>query len=182
MSGKMVPCSYGIPLRRTLDLSNNSLTGQIWPEFGNLIYVEILNLKYNKLSGNIPSTLGNLFSIQIMDLSHNNLSGEIPHSLVKLHALSNFSVAYNALSGTIPSGGQFSTFPNSSFEGNTGLCGEFFTKCDKVQDLLQPSAFKNKKLSITYLVEWVGFGTGFLLSVIVLLVIPTIREFQIEEL
>ncbi|MFS7983349.1 putative non-specific serine/threonine protein kinase [Helianthus anomalus] len=182
MSGKMVPCSYGIPLRRTLDLSNNSLTGQIWPEFGNLIYVEKLNLKYNKLSGNIPSTLGNLFSIQIMDLSHNNLSGEIPHSLVKLAALSKFSVAYNVLSGTIPSGGQFSTFSNSSFEGNTGLCGEFFTKCDKVQDLMQTSAPKNKKLSITYLVEWVGFGTGFLLSVIVLLVIPTIREFQIEEL
>ncbi|KAI3694200.1 hypothetical protein L1987_77162 [Smallanthus sonchifolius] len=182
MSGKMVPYSYGIPLRRTLDLSNNSLTGPIWAEFGNLKNIQILNLRYNKLSGHIPSSLGNLFRIHTLDLSHNKLSGEIPCSLVKLHFLSKFSVAYNTLTETIPSGGQFSTFSNSSFEGNRGLCGEFFIKCDKVEDLLQTTASENKEFSITNLLEWVGFGIGFLLAVILFLVIPTIRDFQTEEL
>nr|XP_043639831.1 phytosulfokine receptor 1-like [Erigeron canadensis] len=178
MSGRLVPQSYGIEPPRTLDLSNNSLAGPIWPEFGDLTNLQVLNLNYNNLSGYIPSNLAGLSSIQTLDFSHNNLSGRIPHSLVRLNFLSEFSVAYNSLTGTIPSGGQFSTFSDSSFEGNPGLCGELVLKCDKHQDLLQTPEPENKEHPILGLPERIGFGIGFLLTFIVLLVVPAVRDFQ----
>ncbi|KAF5750032.1 putative Phytosulfokine receptor precursor [Tripterygium wilfordii] len=107
----------------TLDLSCNSLTGPIWREFGKLKKLHVLNLRRNKLSGMIPSELSGMTSLERLDLALNNLSGNIPYSLEKLTFLSKFDVAYNQLDGKIPIGGQFSTFPDSSFEGNN-LCGD----------------------------------------------------------
>ncbi|KAK9935688.1 hypothetical protein M0R45_022777 [Rubus argutus] len=112
----------------TLALSNNNLSGQIWPEFGNLKSLHVLDLKFNNLSGPIPSNLSDMTSLETLDLSHNKLSGSIPPSLVHLSFLSKFSVADNQLEGEIPGGGQFGTFPNSSFEGNS-LCGDHAPPC-----------------------------------------------------
>ncbi|XVF43418.1 hypothetical protein PTKIN_Ptkin02bG0038600 [Pterospermum kingtungense] len=79
-------------------------------------------LKFNNLSRPIPENLSGMTRLEVRDLSHNYLSGTIPSSLQSLSFLSRFDVAYNKLYGMIPSGGQFQTFPNSSFEGNN-LCG-----------------------------------------------------------
>ncbi|KAL4570197.1 hypothetical protein LXL04_025848 [Taraxacum kok-saghyz] len=176
MNGKLLYYSYGIRFPPTLDLSNNFLTGEIWPEFGNLINLHILNLKYNELSGKIPENLANLSSIETMDLSHNDLCGEIPVSLVKLGMLSKFSVAYNNLTGIIPSGGQFSTFSSTSFEGNPGLCGEFVLNCREVEDLLQKPEFEEEVESMIGLPVLTGFGTGFVFTVVLLVVVPRIRD------
>lgn len=106
----------------TVDLSYNNLSGPLWPEFGNLKKLHVLDLKVNNLSGPIPSNWSGMSSLETLDLSHNKLSGIIPPSLVKLSFLSKFNVSDNQLHGRIPDGGQFQTFPPSSFEGNN-LCG-----------------------------------------------------------
>nr|KAJ0217813.1 hypothetical protein LSAT_V11C300112220 [Lactuca sativa] len=160
-----------------LDLSYNHLTGPIWREFGNLKKLHVLDLKHNNLSGTIPGSLSGMRSIETLDLSFNSLTGTIPTSLVSLSFLSKFSVAYNNLTGTIPSGGQFPTFTNSTFEGNSGLCGDFFINCDKIQVPLQTPASENNQEDFAIILPVLtGFGAGFFVTVIALLVVPAIRD------
>ncbi|KAH6792628.1 phytosulfokin receptor 1 [Perilla frutescens var. hirtella] len=150
----------------TLELGNNFLTGPIWPEFGNLKRLHILDLKCNNLSGSIPITLSLLTSLETLDLSFNNLNGEIPRSLSKLTFLSNFNVAHNDLTGPIPTGPQFQSFPNSSFDGNPGLCGDHgFRPCPDNGNVPHLSAGKSKKTRGITIAMGVGIGAGTIILV-----------------
>lgn len=157
----------------TMDLSHNLLTGPIWPEIGNLKNLHFMDLKWNHLSGLIPDELSRMISLEVLDLSHNNISGTIPPSLSNLSFLSKFSVAYNHMYGMVPLGGQFSTFPCSSFEGNVGLIYDY---CDNHSAKVVPVEYPNlqawsKKvtMSIIELPFWIGLGAGFLVAVIICL-------------
>ncbi|KDP29473.1 hypothetical protein JCGZ_19302 [Jatropha curcas] len=166
----------------TLALSHNLLAGSIWPEFGNLKKLHLLDLKYNKLSGPIPSELSGMTSLEMLDLSHNNLSGNIPSSLVNLSFLSKFNVADNNLSGKIPIGGQFLTFPNSSFEGND-LCGDHGTPpCANTEVILREAPMKSRrnKNIIVGMTVGIVLGTVFLLVLMLMIVLRAHSQGEID--
>nr|TKR84754.1 hypothetical protein D5086_0000254590 [Populus alba] len=112
-----------------LDLAYNSLSGTIPQNFGLMSYLQVLNLGHNKLTGNIPDSFGGLKAIGVLDLSHNDLQGFLPGSLGTLSFLSDLDVSNNNLTGPIPSGGQLTTFPQSRYENNSGLCGVPLPPC-----------------------------------------------------
>ncbi|XP_057955676.1 receptor-like protein 3 [Malania oleifera] len=108
---------------KVIDVSNNSLSGNIPIEIGQLEFLQYLNLSQNNFSGNIPNQLSNLYNLEKLDLSKNNFFGEIPQSLEGLTFLSKFNVSYNNLQGAIPLGTQLQSFNASAYEGNPKLCG-----------------------------------------------------------
>ncbi|KAF9590839.1 hypothetical protein IFM89_038711 [Coptis chinensis] len=155
----------------SLLLSNNKITGILWPEIGRLKGLHVLDLNRNNITGTIPSTISDMVNLEMLDLSFNDLHGPIPWSFNKLTFLSRFSVANNHLQGEIPSGGQFSSFPNSSFEGNRGLCGAQGRPCVLSNGIGQPEirSGSNGKIgrgSILGITISIGIGIALLLAIV----------------
>ena len=86
----------------SVSLGNNSLSGTIPTELGNLTNLNDLRLHQNSLSGSIPAELGDLVNLTILYLPQNSLSGSIPPELGDLVNLQTLSLYNNSLSGTIP--------------------------------------------------------------------------------
>ncbi|KAG6521578.1 receptor-like protein EIX2 [Zingiber officinale] len=116
-------------LVNSLDLSSNSLVGDIPEGIGDLASLGSLNLSRNRLTGKIPQSIGGLALIESLDLSMNLLSGNIPESLSSLTFLSYLNLSYNNLSGEIPSGHQLQTLEDPSiYMNNPYLCGPPISK------------------------------------------------------
>ncbi|CAK9178726.1 unnamed protein product [Ilex paraguariensis] len=106
------------PPIESLDLSDNSLTGNLPSDIGNLGRLKLLNLAKNKLSGKLPDELSKLSGLEYLDLSNNNFMGKIPEKLPS--GLKVLNVSYNDLSGSVPE--NLRHFPDTSFRpGNTLL-------------------------------------------------------------
>eukprot|EP00268_Persea_americana_P069384 TRINITY_DN9852_c0_g2_i1.p1 TRINITY_DN9852_c0_g2~~TRINITY_DN9852_c0_g2_i1.p1 ORF type:complete len:1052 (+),score=190.69 TRINITY_DN9852_c0_g2_i1:172-3327(+) len=157
----------------SLYLCNNQINGTIWPEFGLLKALHVLDLSRNNITSYIPDTISEMENLEVLDLSSNDLYGSIPLSLNKLTFLSRFSVANNHLLGQIPTGGQFFSFSISGFEGNLGLCGVPLPPCDRVdfkgglrtENTSGPNG-KIGRSSILGITISIGVGIALLLAVV----------------
>ncbi|TYI58323.1 hypothetical protein E1A91_D11G348700v1 [Gossypium mustelinum] len=141
---------YGatLGLVTSIDLSTNSLTGEIPKEIARLVELRSLNLSGNLLTGNIPDNIGNMKLMESLDLSMNRLNGEIPLSLSNLNFLNHFNV-----------------FENFSYMGNH-LCGPPLTKSCSTKDFSTDaknngSSSEGSKVNWLYVSIVLGFVMGF---------------------
>ncbi|XP_057999776.1 probably inactive leucine-rich repeat receptor-like protein kinase At5g06940 isoform X2 [Hevea brasiliensis] len=118
--GELPPNFCDSPVMSIINLSHNSLSGQI-PELKKCRKLVSLSLADNSLTGEIPTSLADLPVLTYLDLSDNNLTGSIPLGLQNLK-LALFNVSFNQLSGRVPSA-LVSGLPASFLEGNPDLCG-----------------------------------------------------------
>ncbi|KAL6563572.1 hypothetical protein OROGR_002531 [Orobanche gracilis] len=86
--------------------------------------LRVLDLSSNSLTGNIPLTFQNLTRLTALSLQNNSLSGTIPD--LSRTRLKRLNLSYNDFNGTIAVSLQ--KFPSSSFVGNS-LCGSPLNPC-----------------------------------------------------
>ncbi|XP_051229943.1 receptor-like protein EIX1 [Lolium perenne] len=171
--GEMLQYSSNAPYLVSIDLSRNSLTGDIPREIGGLVGLINLNLSRNHLHGTIPDQIGQLQSLEALDLSNNELYGVIPEGLSNLSALNHLNLSYNNLSGRIPTGRQLQTLDDPSiYVGNSYLCGPpTSNKCATNQPTV-PSHHEQEgrnNLMFVFLGMGIGFTVGLNITLLVLL-------------
>ncbi|RDX80313.1 MDIS1-interacting receptor like kinase 2, partial [Mucuna pruriens] len=106
-----------------LKLSMNNLDGHMPYELGNLVNLQpLLDLSHNSLTGQIITQLENLISLEVLNLSHNQLSGTIPSGLKGLISLQSIDISYNKLEGPLPDLEAFHNAPAEALVGNAALC------------------------------------------------------------
>ncbi|KAK8329604.1 hypothetical protein V6Z12_A11G333600 [Gossypium hirsutum] len=134
---------YGstLGLVTSMDLSANSLTGEIPKEIGSLVGLLSLNFSGNLLIGNIPESIGNMELMESLDLSMNRLNGQIPTST------------------------QLQSFENLSYMGNH-LCGPPLTKNCTAKGIPTDianngSSSEGRKVNSPYVSLALGFVMGF---------------------
>ncbi|MBA0716633.1 hypothetical protein Golax_015447, partial [Gossypium laxum] len=165
LKGREDEYSATLGLVTSMDLSTNSLTGEIPKEIGSLIELRSLNLSANLLAGNIPNEIGNIELMESLDLSMDRLNGEIPPSISNLNFLNHFNVSYNNLTGQILISTQLQSFENFSYMGNH-FCGPSLTKKCNTKGIPtnvanNGSSSEGSKVNWLYVSIVLGFVMGF---------------------
>ncbi|KAK7380472.1 hypothetical protein VNO78_32983 [Psophocarpus tetragonolobus] len=87
----------------SLDLSNNQIKGELPDCWKPVDPLQFLDLSSNTLSGNIPMSMGTLVKLDALILRNNSLMGVLPYTLKNCSNLIMLDVSENMLSGPIPS-------------------------------------------------------------------------------
>ncbi|KAL6659070.1 hypothetical protein ACP70R_003110 [Stipagrostis hirtigluma subsp. patula] len=166
--GQQLKYGRGLVYFTSIDLSGNSLIGEIPTFITSLDALINLNLSLNHLTGEIPKKIGALLSLESLDLSNNKLSGQIPSSLSNLTSLSYLNFSYNNLSGMIPSGRQLDTLnadnPSSMYIGNSELCGPPIQKNCSGTDVSIHSNHRSKGQELDLMSFYLGLILGFVVG------------------
>ncbi len=83
---------------KSLTISNNTLSGPIFSEIGNLTALETIDFSQNNISV-IPSTISNLTNLKTLNLSYNDLT-VLPQELEDLTSLTTLYVNSNQITNT----------------------------------------------------------------------------------
>ncbi|KAK2448398.1 receptor protein EIX2 [Trifolium repens] len=154
---------YINPIRRTIDLSANNLSGELPLKLFQLFQVQTLNLSHNNFIGTIPKTIGDMKYVESLDLSNNKLYGEIPQSMALLNFLDYLNLSCNNFLGKIPTGTQLQSFNISSYIGNPNLCGAPLNNCTTEEENHHSRGHEDGDSirESLYLGMGVGFAAGF---------------------
>ncbi|XP_038724929.1 probable inactive receptor kinase At5g58300 isoform X2 [Tripterygium wilfordii] len=133
LSGNLPSDVTSLPLLQYLYLQHNNFFGDIPLSLSSQL--NVLDLSFNSFNGSIPQTIANLTELTGLNLQNNTLSGPIPD--LNHTRLKRLNLSYNILNGSIPSSLQ--KFPNSSFVGNTLLCGPPLKPCSVILPPPSPS-------------------------------------------
>ncbi|XVF23560.1 hypothetical protein REPUB_Repub13aG0049100 [Reevesia pubescens] len=165
MKGRLVAYSTTLKLVRSIDLSENALSGEIPKQVTSLLGLQSLNLSHNSLTGKIPEDIGALRLLESLDFSTNKLSGEIPQSIASLSFLSNLNLSCNNLTGRIPLSTQLQSLNASSFIGNK-LCGAPLNEscASDGSDVVNGGGKGSNGLEIEWIYFYVSMALGFVVG------------------
>ncbi|KAJ6291537.1 hypothetical protein OIU76_023585 [Salix suchowensis] len=102
--GGSLPTFNGFAGLKSLDLSFNSLSGNVSLQLDGLHALTSLNLSYNNFTGPIPVNLGNPLLLEELQLSMNGFEGTVPQEIANYQNLSLIDLGSNYLEGSIPTG------------------------------------------------------------------------------
>lgn len=121
-----------------LSLAGNQLSRGIPNSLGNLLKLNQIDLSRNELVGRIPASFGSFQNLLYMDLSSNKLNGSIPVEILNLPTLSNvLNLSMNLLSGPIPQVGKLTSIASIDFSNNQlyGSIPSSFSSCLSLEKL-----------------------------------------------
>ncbi|KAJ1276009.1 hypothetical protein BS78_05G181000, partial [Paspalum vaginatum] len=121
LEGELPKC-FGHRALVYLDLSNNSLSGQIPSFMQNCLELHVLDLSRNTFSGRIPEWIGKLMGLQFLRLSQNIFSGDIPVNITNLECLQYIDISDNSMSGSLP--GDLSNLAALRHKYPAGFCSK----------------------------------------------------------
>ncbi|KAJ0254078.1 inactive leucine-rich repeat receptor-like protein kinase [Hirschfeldia incana] len=87
-----------------LDLSRNSLTGNIPGEVGLFSNLRYLNLSWNHFNTRVPPEIEFLQNLTVLDLRNSALIGSVPVDICEAQSLQIIQLDGNSLTGSIPEG------------------------------------------------------------------------------
>ncbi|KAL0719792.1 hypothetical protein Bca4012_069116 [Brassica carinata] len=167
LQGNIPSPILSLPFIRSLYFHDNNFSGTIPPALSHRLVN--LDLSNNSLSGNIPASLRNLTQLTDLSLQNNSLTGPIPDLPRTLKYL---NLSFNNLNGSVPA--SVKSFPASSFQGNSLLCGGPLTPCPDNTTAPSPSPSPGTSKRVLSTAAIVGIAVGGSVLLFILLAVITL--------